>query len=181
MSTHNICFYAEIRKNIPEISPDTPPLQFLCSQSYSKCSMLKILPRVLSLKDISTFGCHFVSSQCDREKWNRGASRWEKQKIVREKTNASTDTEEMLPCHDDAPFLHLLQVQHTMDKACCDSSSENDLTLSMLCKNFIRQQFKIFFLLFQENGFWHFRQIVSYGNNFHEMSNPVSWKKIRKI
>ena len=30
MSTHNICFYGEIRKIIPELSPNAPPLQFLC-------------------------------------------------------------------------------------------------------------------------------------------------------
>ena len=27
MSTHNICFYGEIREIIPELSPDTPPYQ----------------------------------------------------------------------------------------------------------------------------------------------------------
>ena len=29
MSTHNICFYGEIRKIIPELSPNTLPQQFL--------------------------------------------------------------------------------------------------------------------------------------------------------
>ena len=29
MSTHNICFYGEIRKIIPELSPNTP-YQVLC-------------------------------------------------------------------------------------------------------------------------------------------------------
>ena len=29
MSTHNICFYGEIRKIIPELSQNTPPL-FVC-------------------------------------------------------------------------------------------------------------------------------------------------------
>ena len=29
MSTHNFCFYGEIRKIIPELSPNTPPQQFL--------------------------------------------------------------------------------------------------------------------------------------------------------
>ena len=31
MSTHNICFYGEIRKIIPELSPNTPSCQFLWS------------------------------------------------------------------------------------------------------------------------------------------------------
>ena len=29
MSTHIICFYGEIRKIIPELSPDTPPCLFV--------------------------------------------------------------------------------------------------------------------------------------------------------
>ena len=29
MSTYNICFYGDIRKIIPELSPDTPPYQVL--------------------------------------------------------------------------------------------------------------------------------------------------------
>ena len=33
MSTHNICFYGEIRKIIPELSPNTPSKQFLCYQT----------------------------------------------------------------------------------------------------------------------------------------------------
>ena len=32
-----------------------------------------------------------------------------------------------------------------------------------------------FFLLFPENRIRHFMQIVSIGDNLHEMSNPVSW------
>ena len=37
MSTHNICFYGEIRKIIPELSSDTPPLQVLCPKlCYNK-------------------------------------------------------------------------------------------------------------------------------------------------
>ena len=33
MSTHNKCFYGEIRKIIPELSPDTPPSQVLVMSS----------------------------------------------------------------------------------------------------------------------------------------------------
>ena len=35
----------------------------------------------------------------------------------------------------------------------------------------------IFFLFFPENWIWHFMQIVSFGDNLHEMSNPVFWEK----
>ena len=37
MSTHNICFYGEIRKIIPELSPNTPPshLQIRCFFFFS--------------------------------------------------------------------------------------------------------------------------------------------------
>ena len=35
----------------------------------------------------------------------------------------------------------------------------------------------LFFLYFPENRIWHFMQIVSLGDNLHEMSNPVFWEK----
>ena len=31
------------------------------------------------------------------------------------------------------------------------------------------------FLVFPENGLWHFMQIVSYGDSLHEMSKPNFW------
>ena len=34
-----------------------------------------------------------------------------------------------------------------------------------------------FFILFSGNRFWHFMQILSIGDNVHEMSNPVFWEK----
>ena len=48
---------------------------------------------------------------------------------------------------------------------------------SMLGKIFGRQHFEIFFLILPENRFWHFMQIVSLGDNLHEMSKPVFWEK----
>ena len=33
----------------------------------------------------------------------------------------------------------------------------------------------------KENRIWHFMQIVSLGDNLHEMSNPVFWEKLEKI
>ena len=38
----------------------------------------------------------------------------------------------------------------------------------------------IFFLLFLENRIWHFVQIVSSGDNLHEVPNPIFLGKIRK-
>ena len=35
-------------------------------------------------------------------------------------------------------------------------------------------------IFFPENMIWHFMQIVSNGNNLHEMSKPVFWKKKKK-
>ena len=43
MSTHNICFYTEIRKNIPELSPNTPPKRFLCISLTKLCCHIKCL------------------------------------------------------------------------------------------------------------------------------------------
>ena len=39
----------------------------------------------------------------------------------------------------------------------------------------------IFFLFFPENRIWHFMQIVSNGDNLHEMSNPVFWEKKNNV
>ena len=48
--------------------------------------------------------------------------------------------------------------------------------LGTLGKNFSRHLW-IFFLFFPENRFWHFMQIVSIGENLHEMSKPVFWEE----
>ena len=43
---------------------------------------------------------------------------------------------------------------------------------------------RIFFLFLPENRIWHFMQIVSIGDNLHEMSKPVfleNWKKYFSI
>ena len=44
----------------------------------------------------------------------------------------------------------------------------------MLCKNFSKEYFEIFFL---ENGIWRDMQIVSFGNNLHEVSDPIILEK----
>ena len=51
------------------------------------------------------------------------------------------------------------------------------LTLSTLGNIFGRLYFQMFFLFFPDNRIWYFMQIVSIGDNFHEMSNPVFWEK----
>ena len=42
---------------------------------------------------------------------------------------------------------------------------------------FSSQQIDIICLFFSEKGIWRFMQIVSSGDNLHEMSNHVSWEK----
>ena len=56
------------------------------------------------------------------------------------------------------------------------------ITLSMLGKNFSRQDFEInFFLCFQENGLWYYMQIVSLIDNLLEMSYPSVWENKKNI
>ena len=52
-----------------------------------------------------------------------------------------------------------------------------EIILGLACweKKFFRGHFEIFFLIFPENTLWHFMQIVSLGDNLHEMSKPIFW------
>ena len=50
----------------------------------------------------------------------------------------------------------------------------------MVSKNFSRWHSEIIFFSL-ENTFWHFVQIVSNGDNLHEISNPVFWKNITNL
>ena len=54
------------------------------------------------------------------------------------------------------------------------------LTLTILGKNFSRWYFEIFVYFFPENWIWHFMQIVSIGDNLHEMLKPTFWGKKEK-
>ena len=49
--------------------------------------------------------------------------------------------------------------------------------LSMVGKNFSRWHFEIFFLCLPENRLWHSMQIVSFGDNLHELSRSIFWGK----
>ena len=40
---------------------------------------------------------------------------------------------------------------------------------------------KYFFLFFPENRIWHFMQIVSNGENLHELLNAVFWEKYQFV
>ena len=53
-------------------------------------------------------------------------------------------------------------------------------TLTHLWTNSADDTLMIFFLFFLENRIWHLMQIVSYGDNLHEMSKPVFWVKNKK-
>ena len=66
------------------------------------------------------------------------------------------------------------------DKRCNICPKTSNLMLCMLSKIFSRQYTEILFVFFSpENRFWLFMQIVS-GDNLHEMSNSVFWKKKKK-
>ena len=47
------------------------------------------------------------------------------------------------------------------------------LTFIILRANSADEKLVIFFLFLTENRIWHFMQIVSIGDNLHEMSGPV--------
>ena len=51
------------------------------------------------------------------------------------------------------------------------------LTFTTFLANSADDKLIFFFLFFPENRIWHFVQIVSTGNNLHEMSKPVFWEK----
>ena len=63
------------------------------------------------------------------------------------------------------------------EKIHAENKVDTPLTLSTLGKIFSRWHFEIFFLFFPEHRIWRFMQIVSSGDNSHEMSSPVFWKK----
>ena len=54
---------------------------------------------------------------------------------------------------------------------------KNTLTFTTLWAFSADDRLMIFFLFFPENRIWHFMQIVSLGDNLHEMSYPVFWEK----
>ena len=53
----------------------------------------------------------------------------------------------------------------------------NGFAFTTLWANSADDKLMIFFLFFSENRIWHFTQIVSSGDNLHEMSKPVFWRK----
>ena len=54
------------------------------------------------------------------------------------------------------------------------------LTFTTLYANSADDKLMIFFLISPGNRIWHFIQIVSIGDNLHEMSNPVFLDKNKK-
>ena len=54
------------------------------------------------------------------------------------------------------------------------------LRIIMLGKNSTDNILKYFILFFPESKIWCFMQSVFLGNNLHEMSNPIFWKKKEK-
>ena len=56
-----------------------------------------------------------------------------------------------------------------------------NLTFYHSLGKFSSQKTDDIFLFFQENRIRHFMQIVSIGDNLHEMSKPVFWGKKEEI
>ena len=55
----------------------------------------------------------------------------------------------------------------------CTQLKHKSVIHDMMVKNFSRRHFEIIFLGFLENRFSHVMQIVSLGDNLHEMSKPI--------
>ena len=56
-----------------------------------------------------------------------------------------------------------------------------NITLYRSIGKFSRRQIDDIFLFSPENRIWHFMEIVSTGDSFHEMSKPVFWGKQENI
>ena len=101
-------------------------------------------------------------STCDRHTWRSG---------VRSAMHAATSYLE------GGPLMWMLPLNlHVNQKSDDDDDNVTPLhtfilMLSMLGKYFSRWHFEIH-LFFQETRLWHFMQIVSSGDNLHEMSKP---------
>ena len=72
--------------------------------------------------------------------------------------------------------LSLITLLHTLDI----QGSQAALTFTILWANSADDKLVLFFSYFTENRIWHFMQIVSNGDNLHEMLNPVFWKNKKK-
>ena len=60
-------------------------------------------------------------------------------------------------------------------------SPDKSVICSMLGKNLVEDILKHFSFFSQENRLWHFMQIVSRGDNLHEILKPVFWRKNKMI
>ena len=69
-------------------------------------------------------------------------------------------------------FVYYRSIVNTKSK-----KQESDLTFTTLWAFSADDKMMLFFLFFPENRIWHSMQIVSLGDNLHEMSNPVFWEK----
>ena len=52
--------------------------------------------------------------------------------------------------------------------------------LNLYHTRLIQQMTNLWYFISPENKTWHFMQIVSSGDNLHEMSNPVFWENKKK-
>ena len=100
----------------------------------------------------STLVGHFVSSPREREKSHRRNSRNEREGQGRKRNRDESEETEEKNSH-------------------CEASTEYQEHF------FSRWQIDVIFLFFRENRIWQFMQIVSLGDNLHELSIPVFSEK----
>ena len=85
----------------------------------------------------------------------------------------SVDPDNMPQNAESVQVLHCLSlIQQCL--ATWTGSKMDKLTFTILRANSAHNKLMIFF---PENRIWHFMQIVSNGDNLHEMSNSVLWEK----
>ena len=61
MGIHNICFfYGKLEVIIPELSPNTPPLQVLCQMNVNYIILFIPIPFYINLNSSTLFTCVFI-------------------------------------------------------------------------------------------------------------------------
>ena len=125
-------------------------------KNISKCRLLKILPRVLS---VNINLANKTSSLYDQ---NFGHTAWMHRLIL-------------------VKYLHYKLTVFTNDAITCKTKDIRPIyPVTTLWANSADDKLTIFFLFSPENRFCNFMQIVSIGDILYEMSKPVFWEKNTK-
>ena len=76
------------------------------------------------------------------------------------------------------PLKSALYLDHALLRPLTGNVNTHVNLFYSLCK-FSRRHIDYMILIFPENRIWHFMQIVSWGDNLHELSKPTFWQKIK--